>query len=156
MVGLSPRSGQALVEFSLVAPLFFFLLFFSITAGTYTLERATIVEATTTGARVAAGAAATGRLDQPALREARNATITQLTPGLFRTTILTPAVDGDPCPPMASIAEGTVFVCASQPSADQVTVGVRGHPRTFLPAAVGGFSTPVDTYATIHTVVFRR
>src|ERR1700694_4596742 len=65
----SAAAGQAMVEFSLVAPLFFFLLFFAVTAGFYTLERASAVNAATAGARIAAGAQTTN-LNQPAVTRA--------------------------------------------------------------------------------------
>ncbi len=156
MMWRPPReSGQALVEFSLVAPLFFLLLFLAISAGFYTLERASAVNATTAGARVAAGAEA-ANLNSPALRSARAETVRLLRSGMPGTRIVVPSGNPGACPTLAQVAPATVIVCALSPRADSVRVEVIGHPASFVPPQVGGLSLPIDVYAEVHTAVFKR
>lgn len=147
--------GQAMVEFALVAPLFFFLLFFAVTAGFYTLERASAVNAATAGARIAAGAQPSD-LNQPALAEARSEAVRLLGSSMPGTSVRVPAAIFSPCPALDRIPEATVFVCASAPSADTVRVEVIGHPASFVSPRVGGVSLPLDAYAQVATAVFKR
>jgi hypothetical protein len=149
------EAGQALVEFSLVAPLFFFLLFFAVTAGFYTLERASAVNATTAGARVAAGAQP-GNLNEPALVEARAETVRLLGGAMPGTSILVPATATGACPPLDRIGAATLFVCTTAPTADTVRVEIVGHPASFVSPQVGGLTLPLDIYAQVHTAVFKR
>lgn len=148
-------SGQAMVEFSLAAPLFFFLLFFAVTAGFYTLERASAVNATTAGARVAAGAEAND-LNRPALQRARSEAARLLKSGMPGTTITLQSGPSQACPAIAQIPAATVYVCAGAPTLDTVRVEVIGHPASFISPRVGGLSLPLDIYAEVHTAVFKR
>ncbi|MEA2684521.1 MAG: hypothetical protein QOK05_2849 [Chloroflexota bacterium] len=147
--------GQALVEFALVAPLFFFLLFFAVTAGFYALERASAVNATTAGARIAAGAQQSD-LNRPALAQARGEAVRLLRSAMPGTRVSTPADIGGRCPALEQIPDATVFVCTSTPTADTVRVEIVGHPASFLSSRAGGLSLPLDTYAEVHTAVFKR
>jgi len=147
--------GQAMVEFSLVAPLFFFLLFLAVTAGFYTLERASAVNATTAGARVAAGAQL-GDLNRPALSLARAEAVRLLRSGMPGTRIALPSGTGQPCPALAQVPAGTVYVCTYAPTTDTARVEIIGHPASFVPPQVGGLSLPLDIYAQVHTAVFKR
>jgi TadE-like protein len=144
-----------MVEFSLVAPLFFFLLFLAVTAGFYTLERASAVNATTAGARIAAGAQAED-LNRPALGRARTEAVRLLQSGMPGTRIELTTAPAQPCPPLDQIVAGTVFVCASAPTPDTVRVEVIGHPASFVSPQVGGRNLPLDIYAQVHTAVFKR
>ena len=148
-------AGQAMVEFSLVAPLFFFLLFMSVTAGFYTLERASAVNATTAGARIAAGAQVDD-LNRPALGRARSEAVRLLRGGLPGTRVALTTAPDLPCPPLGQIPAATVFVCATAPTPDTVRVEVIGHPASFVSPQVGGLNLPIDIYAEIHTAVFKR
>ncbi|MFN2466500.1 MAG: TadE/TadG family type IV pilus assembly protein [Candidatus Dormibacteria bacterium] len=150
-----PQAGQALVEFSFVAPLFFFLLFFAVSAGFYTLERASAVNATAAGARIAAGAQA-GNLNQPALAEARAEAVRLLASAMPGTRIEVEAAAPAPCPALDTIPMATVFVCTSAPTSDTVRVEVIGHPASFLSPRAGGLTLPLDIYAQVHTAVFKR
>ena len=147
--------GQAMVEFSLVAPLFFFVLFFALTVGFYTLERASAVNAATAGARIAAGAQP-GDLNRPALLQARQEAVRLLGSSLPGTRLAVPSGPADPCPDIASIPPATIFVCASAETADTVRVEVAGHPAGFVPAQLGGLTLPLRIYAVVHTAVFKR
>jgi hypothetical protein len=149
------QAGQALVEFAFVAPLFFFLLFFAITAGFYTLERASAVNATAAGARIAAGAQA-GNLNQPALVEARVEAVRLLSSAMPGTRIEVQPGGPTPCPAIDTIPVATVFVCTSSPTADTVRVEVIGHPASFVSPQAGGLTLPLDVYAQVHTAVFKR
>lgn len=148
-------SGQAMVEFALVAPLFFFLLFFAVTAGFYTLERASAVNATTAGARIAAGAQPSD-LNLPALQQARTETVRLLSSAMPGTGIVVPAASSAPCPALSAIPAATLYVCTTTPSPDSVRVEVVGHPASFVSRGAGGLSLPLDIYAQVHTVVFKR
>ena len=152
---LAASAGQALVEFSLVAPLFFFLLFFALTAGFYTLERASAVNATTAGARIAAGAQP-GDLNRPALLQARQETIRLLGSSMPGTRLEVPPSATGPCPDLGAIPAATIFVCATPESRDTVRVEVVGHPANFVSPQVGGLALPLRIYAVIHTAVFKR
>ncbi|HEY8740314.1 MAG TPA: TadE/TadG family type IV pilus assembly protein [Candidatus Dormibacteraeota bacterium] len=151
----APNAGQAVVEFALVAPLFFFLLFLAVTAGFYTLERASAVNATTAGARIAAGAQP-ANLNQPALVEARAETVRLLVSAMPGTRVDVLSVATSRCPGLAQVPAATVFVCTSAPTADTVRVEVIGHPASFVSPRVGGLSLPLDIYAQVHTAVFKR
>ena len=151
----APSRGQALVEFSLVAPLFFFLVFLAISAGFYTLERASAVNATTAGARIAAGAQA-GDLNRPALLQARQETLRLLGSSMPGTRLAVPQGPTDACPSLSTIPAATIFVCASSESADTVRVEVVGHPASFVSPQAGGLTLPLRIYAVVHTVVFKR
>jgi Flp pilus assembly protein TadG len=158
-VALKPRSGrgagQALVEFSLVAPLFFFLVYLAVSSGFYTLERASAVNAATAGARIAAGAEATD-LNQPALSQARTEAVRLLHSEMPGTRVAVPGAPSGSCPSLAQIPPATVFVCAFAPTSDTVRVEVVGHPASFISPQAGGLSLPLDIYAQIHTAVFKR
>jgi len=147
--------GQALVEFALTVPLFFFLLFFCLAAGFTTMERAAVVNATTAGARVAAGAASGASLNEPALAQAERRTVELLRPALLSTHVGTnrPGVE---CPAIGTVADGDAIVCASAPTADTVKVEVVARPAGFLPAAAGGLVQRIDLYAVVHTATFKR
>jgi len=147
-------AAQAMVEFALVAPLFFFALFFAISAGFYTLERAGAVNATTAGARIAAGADETD-LNRPALLQARAETARLLDSSMPGTRVLVPAGSTDPCPGLGHIPAATVYVCATVESADTVRVQVVGRPASFVSPQVGGLSLPLEIYAVVHTAVFK-
>ncbi|MFN2463983.1 MAG: TadE/TadG family type IV pilus assembly protein [Candidatus Dormibacteria bacterium] len=146
--------GQALVEFSLVAPLFFLLLFGAITAGFYTLERASAVNAVTAGARIAAGGQE-GDVNSPALAQAREETVRLLEGSLPGTRVSVPTATTAPCPRLEFIPKATVFVCASAETADTVKVEVVGHPAAFVAPQVGGLTLPLRIYAVVHTAVFK-
>jgi Flp pilus assembly protein TadG len=150
-----PEAGQALVEFSLVAPIFLFLLFFAMTAGFYTLERAGAVNATTAGARIAAGARPAD-LNQPALIEARTEAVRLLGSSMPGTRIAVPSGATDACPDLAAIPAATVYVCVSAPTAETVRVQVIGHPASFVAPQAGGLNLPLDIYAHVHTAVFKQ
>ena len=135
--------------------MFFFLLYLAVTSGFYTLERASAVNATTAGARIAAGAEATD-LNEPALGQARQETIRLLRSGMPGTRISTPAAVAGVCPALAEVPAATVFVCAFTVSGDTVRVEVVGHPASFVPAQAGGLNLPLEIYAQVHTVVFKR
>lgn len=147
--------GQALVEFSLVAPMFFFLVYLAITSGFYTLERASAVNATTAGARIAAGAQP-ANLNQPALEQARQETVRLLRGGMPGTRVAAPVAVAGPCPPLTEIPAATVFVCAFTVSGDTVRVEVVGHPASFVSPQAGGLNLPLEIYAQVHTAVFKR
>jgi Flp pilus assembly protein TadG len=143
-----------MVEFALVAPLFFFLLFFAVTAGFYTLERASAVNAATAGARIAAGAQATD-LNRPALARAAVESARLLASGMPGTRVA--AIDaGAGCPRLGEIPPATMLVCAFSTTSDTVRVEVIGHPASFVPAQVGGLALPLDIYAEVHIAVFKR
>lgn len=148
-------AGQALVEFSLVAPLFFFLLFLAVSAGFYTLERASAVNATTAGARIAAGAQAAD-LNRPALSRAATEAERLLSSGMPGTRIALPSGTSTGCPTLTQIPPATVYVCTIEPTADTVRVEVIGHPASFISPQIGGLSLPLDIYAEVHTAVFKR
>ena len=150
----SRQHGQALVEFSLVAPLFFFLLMFALSAGFYTLERAGAVNATTAGARIAASAQA-GDVNQPALLEARTEAARELSSSLPGTRVVLGPSFTRPCPPLADIPPATVLVCVNSTGPDSVRVEVVGHPATIASAVAGGLAVPIDIYAEVHTAVFK-
>ena len=146
--------GQAMVEFSLVAPLFFFLTFLAISAGFYSLERAGAVNATTAGARIASGGL-TSDLNQPALEQAR-----QETARLARSSMPGTQVDVQPagpesCPGLSQIPSATVYVCAFASSSNTVRVEVVGHPASFVSPEAGGLSLPLEIYAQVHTTTFQ-
>ena len=148
-------AGQALVEFALTAPLFFFMLFFCLTAGFTTLERSATVNATTAGARIAAGAVRGGDLNTPALSEAESRVVELLTPSLLGTRVVArpPRV---PCPAVGTLEEGVAVVCVTTPTNDTVRVEVTARPASFLPIGGGGLGSALDLFAVVHTATFKR
>jgi Flp pilus assembly protein TadG len=142
------------VEFAVVAPLFFFILLFALASGFYTLERASAVNATTAGARIAAGAQATD-LNRPALVQARDEALRLLSSSMPGTTLSVPPGRADPCPDLATIPAATVFVCASEETSDSIRVEVVGRPASFIAPQAGGLSVPLEVYAIAHTAVFK-
>ncbi|GAC1329017.1 MAG: hypothetical protein NVSMB17_04990 [Candidatus Dormibacteria bacterium] len=147
-------AGQAMVEFALAAPLFFFALFFALSAGFYTLERASAVNATTAGARIAAGAD-DADLNRPALLQAREETVRLLASGMPGTRVLAPPGPADGCPDLGRIPTATIYVCVTTEGADRVRVQAIGRPASFVSPQVGGLSLPLEIYAVVHTAVFK-
>jgi hypothetical protein len=147
--------GQATIEFALVGPIFFILLFFCITGGLYAFERSSAVTAVTAGAKVAAGGISTGSgANTPALLSAENQTVALLKNGLLGTQIIPQSI-GVSCPPPQSLPASQVYVCATRLGLDQIRIEVSGNPSSFVPPSIGGLKLPIDVYAQVYTLTFK-
>jgi hypothetical protein len=145
------ESGQAMIEFALVAGLFLTCLLGAVSASVYTVQRSAAVTAVAAGARVAAGGT-------PGPEGANAPNLTAATPAVAR--VMGPLLVGTrvnqvptahDCRALAAIPHGEVDVCATR-AADMVTVRLRGRPANAL--ALPGLDWSLDLVAEVHTVTF--
>jgi hypothetical protein len=118
----APQRGQALIEFALIAPIFFGAIFFTLGALFYIAQGTSVVHATHLGGRVAAAGSGPGSASSVAALSGVQGQLEPLLRPALPGTQVTYYVDEappppgtrGPCPLPASMTDaGKVAVCAS-------------------------------------------
>ena len=153
------ESGQAMVEFGLVAPLFLALLLMFMQSGFSAIEKMNAVNVTDTGARIASSAIGSTASETTALAGVE-ALVPRLKAGLVGTSVR--FEPGRSCPSLPAAPQGTVYLCDEIPAGGScrgmVVVQVWGQPRLMVPLL--GIMSPLDPplrlQACTYDSVFKR
>ena len=175
----STRSGQSMLEFAIVGPIFFLCLFMALSSMVYEFERSLVVTAVTTGARTAASAsvgAPNSSVAQINLKQAAQQSRDLMAHSLIGTTVYN-ANDplsgcsylGTPCsalvpllgcmrpggpPPPVPITQGTIIVYATNACGnDEIQVVAIGSPANLV--GVFKINIPLTIQATVVAVEYQ-